>query len=414
MAEVLEITSPVEVMGCRSGRDNTATVIALGEIVPSSQKQDVSNIQNESVKLAPMETPKIAAKHIQSSISRELVDIDEKDDSIEEDRESIDGSKNKINTPQYIPLDDLWVVDPYQNLELTGGRHDKGRNLVEVYRNIVTNKLVVVKKICKDKHFLYEVCAYEVDSIRNELPHLYALSTRLVKGNPCGGYLVMEHCPLGDLFDILVIGYERPHPESVICHIFIQMALIIQKIHQASWIHGDVKLENYLVGSDGRLRICDFDLAFCCDYTKHPRDIFYTSRVYGSTTTCPPEIASRKVGFPGDIWMLGVALYGMLTRRYAMHIKGGIVYKEYRDYTNQTEADPFNGDECTVSDDVQKLISWMLRPVARDRPTIAEVLETSWVVEHSKNPLTTRLEEDTWVFSDSTGVTYRLRKLTST
>jgi serine/threonine protein kinase len=48
-----------------------------------------------------------------------------------------------------------------------------------------------------------------------------------------------------------------------------QIIHTVQRIHVKRIIHGDVKLENMLLNSQGRLRLCDFGEARCEDEEEH-------------------------------------------------------------------------------------------------------------------------------------------------
>ena len=82
--------------------------------------------------------------------------------------------------------------------------------------------------------------------------------------------------------------------------------------HARGVVHRDVKAQNLLVGSDGRLRVTDFGLALLRGGTK----ITDTGTLLGTPRAMAPEQVKgdrARIGPWTDVWALGVLLYEALT-----------------------------------------------------------------------------------------------------
>lgn len=80
--------------------------------------------------------------------------------------------------------------------------------------------------------------------------------------------------------------------------------------HSSNIIHHDIKLENFIIGSKGRVKIADFGFA---TLLKNDDEKQFT--VAGTTNYLSPEIIRREGhSYEADIWATGVAAFTMLTK----------------------------------------------------------------------------------------------------
>ena len=70
--------------------------------------------------------------------------------------------------------------------------------------------------------------------------------------------LLLAMCPGGHLLDRLNQRNGTLFPAESIYRIFGQVLLSVQPLHNSSITHRDLKLENILFGTDGKVRLCDF------------------------------------------------------------------------------------------------------------------------------------------------------------
>jgi hypothetical protein len=86
-----------------------------------------------------------------------------------------------------------------------------------------------------------------------------------------------------------------------------ELAAMLRKIHEEGFVYRDLKLENVIIGPDGRLRLIDFEL------TCEPE----AENLLGGMGTCGYFSPQRAAGEPpkiaDDIYSLGALLYAALT-----------------------------------------------------------------------------------------------------
>lgn len=107
-------------------------------------------------------------------------------------------------------------------------------------------------------------------------------------------------------------GTGRPVPDAV--RILRGVAAGLAHMHDAGWVHGDLKPANVLLGADGEVWLADFGLATELDGTHaHLPPL-------GTLDHLPPEWWSQRTGADGavvrptaDIWAFGILAHQVLT-----------------------------------------------------------------------------------------------------
>ncbi|WP_344098547.1 serine/threonine-protein kinase, partial [Nocardiopsis tropica] len=121
-------------------------------------------------------------------------------------------------------------------------------------------------------------------------------------------YLVLELLQGEDLGRILT-GRTRGLDLGSVLDIGAQVAEGLSAAHRAGVIHRDIKPANLFRTSDGRVKICDFGIAWL-DNATHG----LTRGALGSLPYMAPErFDSRPVGTRTDLYALGCTLYELLT-----------------------------------------------------------------------------------------------------
>jgi serine/threonine protein kinase len=141
--------------------------------------------------------------------------------------------------------------------------------------------------------------------------------------------------------------------------------------HSQQLCHGDVKLENFVIGANGRVRLLDFGLA-------------ETIPAGGSATPCgstfylPPEvIRGKRHGLEIDVWALGITIFALATREFPFCTEDE--YSNVIDILGEDpDLDALNG---RYSAPLAEMIRSMLQKNPAERPTIREVLISSWFGE---------------------------------
>ncbi|KDD71659.1 protein kinase, partial [Helicosporidium sp. ATCC 50920] len=72
-------------------------------------------------------------------------------------------------------------------------------------------------------------------------------------------YLVLEHCPAGELYDQLRL--QGPLPEATAAHYLAELVDVLGALRAQGVVHRDLKPENVLLDARGHLRLIDFGSA---------------------------------------------------------------------------------------------------------------------------------------------------------
>lgn len=84
---------------------------------------------------------------------------------------------------------------------------------------------------------------------------------------------------------------------------------ILALVHERGVVHNDVKFDNFLRGSDGRIRLIDFGNSLFASEPK--RAALRATPLY-----CAPEVLSSKNCEKSDVWSVGVMAYRLLSGAY--------------------------------------------------------------------------------------------------
>jgi serine/threonine protein kinase len=154
---------------------------------------------------------------------------------------------------------------------------------------------------------------HELQALENEIrilqqihhPHIVALCD-LFK-DTLNYYLMMEFCPNGDLFTMIV--KLKSIPEDAARIFMKQILLALDYLHSHNLSHRDIKPENIMSDENGNAKLTDFGLA------KYAPEDHLTSTGCGSPYYVSPEIICGDPYSPrrSDMWSLGVVLYVMVS-----------------------------------------------------------------------------------------------------
>jgi serine/threonine protein kinase len=117
-------------------------------------------------------------------------------------------------------------------------------------------------------------------------------------------WMVLEYAAGGELFDF--IREKAPLSEKIVRDIFLPIVKVVAYMHSLNLVHRDLKLENIILDSKGKLHLTDFGFSRKYD----PEDGLIDS-ICGTPHYSAPEIISGSSHNPvlADSWALGVILY---------------------------------------------------------------------------------------------------------
>lgn len=123
-------------------------------------------------------------------------------------------------------------------------------------------------------------------------------------------YLIMQLIEGGTLADVTEAG---PMPPEDVADIGGKLADVLAHVHGNDVVHRDVKPTNVLIGNDGRAFLADFGVSRLADAAGRLTD---SGMVVGTTTYMAPEqVSGGDVGFPADVYALGLVLLECVTGR---------------------------------------------------------------------------------------------------
>ncbi|KAJ3226362.1 hypothetical protein HDU81_007354 [Chytriomyces hyalinus] len=189
-------------------------------------------------------------------------------------------------------------------------------------------------------------------------------------------YILMEFCTGGSLVDYLNTRLEVRLTEPEVLELFQQICRAVYHMHYGSQyspiLHRDIKIENVLLGGDGRVKLCDFGSAtnrtFPAGVSIPSSEIRRLEDEVERVTTLQyraPELCdlymrmgiSEKV----DVWALGVLLYKLCYFVTPFEDKGKLAILNGRyDFPNRP----------LYSSDITDLIGSLLSVDPRTRPTV--------------------------------------------
>lgn len=239
--------------------------------------------------------------------------------------------------------------------------------------DIVAVKVMDLDKVgekFKDKFLCREIGA--LMTIRHE--HIIYIHDIIKANNKY--YIFMEFANGGDLTHYL--QENGAMPETLACYWFTQVSQALKYLHcEMKIAHRDIKIDNVML-HDNKVKLTDF--GFAKDLTREsdkPSSTFCGTEPYYS-----PQIVLRKPYdvFKADVWAMGVMLFCMLNNKFPYHF--GDAKKMYKE---QTDPNFIKGRfSKKLSEDLKDLQMNLFDPEEKTRPTMAQVLEHSWIVRKAR------------------------------
>lgn len=172
-------------------------------------------------------------------------------------------------------------------------------------------------------------------------------------------YLVLEYAKQKSLANKIHVPNVKPFSEKEAYVYFIQTALGLDYLHKQGVLHRDLKPENLLLDNNGDIKLCDF--GWSIDET-----ITMRNTICGTLEYMAPEImdlnSNKYYNEEIDIWSLGIILYELLHGH--LPDKKKIIIDE------------------KISEDAQYLINELLKYNPKERITLDNVFECSWIKKY--------------------------------
>lgn len=223
------------------------------------------------------------------------------------------------------------------------------------------------KKIIKHVN-LKKVFDNELNALLR-LDHKYIIKYNIV--NIESGIFEFPYYENGDLISYLIhksrtIGIKDTFTDYIreIKPVCKKISLAIEHCHSNNVIHCDIKPDNIVLDNSFNPILIDFGNAFLTDIDR------FDGSTLGTYGYSAPELPNGKIGSYTDIYSLGCLFNTIFYHNLPFFLANGeINYKEYKNSNQQ------------VPENIRDLIINMLDPVYEKRPTIKDILQTSFMEE---------------------------------
>ncbi|XP_023288945.1 cyclin-G-associated kinase [Orussus abietinus] len=211
-----------------------------------------------------------------------------------------------------------------------------GWALVFAVEDIATGKEYALKRLIATDEEANRNVIQEIEILKKLSGHpnvIQYLCAQRVEREDRKGYeylLVTELCPGGTVADILRSTSVNSLTLAQVCKIAYQATKAVHHMHSQQpqpFVHRDIKLENFLIGSDGLIKLCDFGSTTTQQILPDPswnaqkrstledQMAKYTTPMYRA-----PEMMdtwnNEPIGPPADCWALGCILYALVSLRH--------------------------------------------------------------------------------------------------
>lgn len=198
-------------------------------------------------------------------------------------------------------------------------------------------------------------------------------------------YIVLELCPHQTIKHLL--RKKKLFTEVETASIIREIVSGLIYLHDNRIIHRDLKLENFLIGKDGHVKIADFGLSTKLDYDDQRR---FT--VCGTPNYLSPEIlcsSSKGHSYEVDIWAVGVCAFALLTGKPPFETKKlKLTYEHIRSCSYKFPT------ELKLSFVAKDFVQSILQINPELRPSALELSLHPFLALADKKPTTHKIQND--------------------
>lgn len=237
-----------------------------------------------------------------------------------------------------------------------------------------TNKIYAMKIISKQL-LMNTKGKSSLEKLKNEIQiqksliHSNIVQSKISFSDEFNYYIALEYCPGKTISEYLRSTGQGRLSEAETRKVLRDVINGLIYIHNRKIIHYDLKLENFIIGSDGNVKIADFGLSTFLKDDDEKKN----SSICGTPNYMSPEIVMKKDNgnsFASDIWAIGVATYIMLTGKapFAGNFKDTV----YNNIKNCQYSFPSN---IPLSSEARDFIKSILKLDPSKRPSAFDLIK---------------------------------------
>ncbi|CUM66863.1 uncharacterized protein PRCAT00004547001 [Priceomyces carsonii] len=275
----------------------------------------------------------------------------------------------KITSPEVSQIGNYHIIR-----EIGEGAFGKAYLAVHVLLNI---KVVLKCGLIDDHNMIREIYYHR------QLKHKNIVQLYEVIKTENHLWIALEYCEGGELFYYIC---EKKCIEYSECQrLFFQIVIGLQAVHSLNLCHRDLKLENILLADKKKSLIKLTDFGFVREYKR-----LFLSTICGTAVYMAPELLNgeKYSGFAIDIWSLGVILFTMLY--------GEMPFDDDDDIRTKykiVKEEPYYRD--TIPQETKNLLKKMLSKDSRLRPSINDILNSSFLIDLNNKHTSRNRRSDT-------------------
>lgn len=216
----------------------------------------------------------------------------------------------------------------------------------------------------------------EVEIMQHLSGHPGVVTLKAVYEDSESFHLVMELCSGGRLIDQMT--KEGRYSEQRAANIFKELMMVIKYCHDMGVVHRDVKPENILLTTSGKIKLADFGLAVRITNGQS------LAGLAGSPAYVAPEVLTGNYSEKVDVWSAGILLHALLVGVLPFQ---GDSLEDVFEAIKTVELNFHTGIWESVSKPARDLLERILTRNADSRITAEEVLSHPWILFYTERTL---------------------------
>ena len=288
-----------------------------------------------------------------AELKKENCKLKEKDRTSNEQRNGPGGNQgNDGSSIRILGEEELEKLEELEELGSGGG----GKVMKVAMKQIYALKQMIVNK-SNFKNLQNFIQEYEIINMLDH-PNVVDAIGIFMSNKNIPPSILLEYCPsnLQKAIEDKVLSKEE------VVEIIYQIAEVMKYIHSKKIIHRDLKPTNILIGSDGRVKICDFGISKIMTIEEQTM-----TRGVGSQKFMAPEIINEEEHYDEkvDVYSFGVVVFFILSGGELPKIKLGDILKG-----KKAEL------PSSFTDFSKKLINACWNFESKDRPSFEVILDS--------------------------------------